>query len=388
MKIMEPWQEIPYTVKYAILPSNSIENKMCPTEDMIKEQNEENEFFIQLEKSILEGGIVNPVGIVAKENEVYITYGGSRLMIAQKHNMDIPCIIADFDNVFPKAKVITEEEVASYFKNPPTHFQLRTVKLYIHGCEDIHLKKEKPAKEQPIQQPLQENKIDIPECKNIQHATYNVVCVKWGPKYGPEYVNILQAMVKRNLSLPHRFICFTDDNTGLNPGIETFPLTETNLEGWWHKLTLFKSNLFGLEGRTLYLDLDVVIVDSIDCFFNNYDDRFVIIKDWNSRPNKIFWNSSVFVYDVGKLSFVWDTYTGDKCRRLGGGDQIWITKQIPDATNWPSTWCRSFKYECKEGVPEGCKIVIFHGQPNPPEALAGKILTYPAAPWIADYWKE
>ena len=47
----------------------------------------------------------------------------------------------------------------------------------------------------------------------------NIVCVKWGTKYGPEYVNVLRAMIKRNLSLPHRFICFTDNKTGLNADI-------------------------------------------------------------------------------------------------------------------------------------------------------------------------
>jgi len=376
MKIMEPFQEINYTVKYAVLPSNSIENTMHPSEELIKEQNNGEQFFIKLEKSVLESGIVNPIGIAAKKDKIYVTYGGSRLMIAQKHNLDVPCIIADFDNVFPEAKTIKEEEIPSYYKNPPTHFQLRAAKLYIHGCENIHLKE-----------------------KDIM---VNVVCVKWGSKYGPEYVNILQAMVKRHLSLPHRFICFTDDKTGLNPDVETFPLTETYLEGWWHKLTLFKSDLFGLTGRTLYMDLDVVIIDSIDCFFNDYDDRFVIIKDWNSNDRFTFWNSSVFSYDIGKLSFVWDNFSKERVKQFGGGDQIWISRQIPDATTWPKTWCRSFKYECidrapyrdatetrnKDGIPEGCKIVIFHGQPNPPEALTGKVLRYPAAPWIADHWKE
>lgn len=139
MKILKPFQEIPYTVKYAVLPSNTIENTMCPSEELIKEQNEEEEFFIKLEKSILEGGVVNPIGVAAKKDKIYVTYGGSRLMIAQKHNLDIPCVIADFDNVFPKAKLIKEEEIPSYYKNPPTHFQLRAAKLYIHGCENIHL---------------------------------------------------------------------------------------------------------------------------------------------------------------------------------------------------------------------------------------------------------
>ena len=219
----------------------------------------------------------------------------------------------------------------------------------------------------------------------------NVVCVKWGTKYGPEYVNILRAMVKRNLSLPHRFVCFTDDTKGLNADIETFPLDETHLEGWWNKVTLFKPELFDLEGRTLYLDLDVVIVDSIDCFFD-FNDEFVIIKEWNCRPPKVWWNSSVFLYDIGKLPFVWDNFNVKECDTIIeslAGDQMWITSQLPNAKNWPLDWCSSFKWNCaKHGTPRDCKIVVFHGQPNPPEAIAGEVQRYPAAPWIAAHWKE
>ncbi len=43
-----------------------------------------------------------------------------------------------------------------------------------------------------------------------------VVCVKWGTKYGPEYVNRLAAAVAKWTSAPHRFVCLTDDATGLN----------------------------------------------------------------------------------------------------------------------------------------------------------------------------
>ena len=35
---------------------------------------------------------------------------------------------------------------------------------------------------------------------------YSVLCMKWGDRYGSEYVNRLFAMVARNLTLPHRFI--------------------------------------------------------------------------------------------------------------------------------------------------------------------------------------
>ena len=55
-----------------------------------------------------------------------------------------------------------------------------------------------------------------------------VVCVKWGSKYGAEYVNRLAAGVQRNLTLKHRIVCFTDDREGIDEGIDiaTLPLVD------------------------------------------------------------------------------------------------------------------------------------------------------------------
>ena len=52
----------------------------------------------------------------------------------------------------------------------------------------------------------------------------NVLCIKWGNKFSAGYVNKLYSMVKRHLSLSHRFVCLTEDTTGLNSEIETKPL--------------------------------------------------------------------------------------------------------------------------------------------------------------------
>ena len=76
----------------------------------------------------------------------------------------------------------------------------------------------------------------------------NVICMKWGTKFSARYVNILAASVKRNLTGPYRFVCFTEDSTGLSEGIETRPLPEmTGLDGrperGWRKLTLFQERL-------------------------------------------------------------------------------------------------------------------------------------------------
>ena len=88
--------------------------------------------------------------------------------------------------------------------------------------------------------------------------------MKWGDKFGPEYVNRLYKMVEKNLTLEHRFICFTDNAEGLAEGIEVRPLPEMELdsalpERGWRKLTVFNEKLADLEGQALFLDLDIVI---------------------------------------------------------------------------------------------------------------------------------
>ena len=222
---------------------------------------------------------------------------------------------------------------------------------------------------------------------------YNVVCVKHGTKYSPDYVNKLRAMVKRNLTLPHRFICFTEDSTGLDPDIEVLPLPNEKIDGWWFKLFLFQNPLYDLTGKTLYLDLDVVIVDNIDCFLT-YSDNFCIIQDWNSRPerNRMFYNSSIFSFEIGKYPHVWNNFITEAEKHMKetrGGDQIWITNQIPKATIWPSNWCLSYKKDCQNGLPENSKIIIFHGRPNPHEAHEWQQIKkrrYPTE-WIGKYWR-
>ena len=75
--------------------------------------------------------------------------------------------------------------------------------------------------------------------------------MKWGDKYGPEYVNRLYNMTARNLTLPFKFICFTDNGAGLDKNIEVRPLPEMDLppdrERGWRKLSTFRDDI-GLSG--------------------------------------------------------------------------------------------------------------------------------------------
>ena len=69
---------------------------------------------------------------------------------------------------------------------------------------------------------------------------------------------------------------------------------------------------------------------------------------------------------------------------------------------WPDEWVPSFKYHCVPkfpynfvnipSIPLNAKIILFHGLPNPPDAIegrSGKWYRYiKPAPWIQDYWQE
>ena len=71
-----------------------------------------------------------------------------------------------------------------------------------------------------------------------------VLCMKWGTKYGPEYVNRLYGMVARHLKGPFQFVCLTDDARGVRNEVRCLPIPSLALppgipERGWTKLTTF-----------------------------------------------------------------------------------------------------------------------------------------------------
>lgn len=234
----------------------------------------------------------------------------------------------------------------------------------------------------------------------------NVLCMKWGTKYGPEYVNRLFHMVQRNLSLPFRFTCLTDDTTGLEAGIETLPIPEIEIPARhahspWRKLTLFSERLGDLRGKALFLDLDLIILQPIDDFFS-YSEKFSIIENWSQRGRGIG-NSSVYCFEIGGHPEVLAYYQQHSAGVLQrhSNEQIYLSRKIGDIDFWPPTWCRSFKYHAiprgpmryfkSPRIPEGCRILVFHGHPNPDAAMIGDYRGrwrkyFKPAPWIGSYW--
>jgi len=238
-------------------------------------------------------------------------------------------------------------------------------------------------------------------------APVNVICMKWGTKYGPEYVNRLYRGVTRHLSRPHRFVCFTDNAEGLEAEIEVRPLPGLGLppgpERGWLKLATFAPTLADLEGVTLFLDVDVIVTGSLDAFFEP-EGAFFIMRDFK-RPGSKVGNSSVYRFVVGAHPQVLAQFVADfeKAKREHRNEQEYLTDAMDRAgalAYWPADWAVSYKKRCiprfprslwqAPACPPQTRIVIFHGNPKPEEAMVGQGNKWYrpalAAPWIRDAW--
>lgn len=208
------------------------------------------------------------------------------------------------------------------------------------------------------------------------------VCLKAGNAFGPEYVNILHDMVARNLpaGYPGKFVCLTDDATGLDEGIETVPLP-ADLEKWWGKLYLFKRGLFPDGSRMVFMDLDTVILGNLSEILS-YRGQFATLHDFY-QPARL--GPAVMLWAAGGVaSAIWDKWEEQLRPRDPWGDLWWVNLIVKDGlhadvlqTLYPGSFC-SFKADCHPNPPHGVKVVCFHGKPRPHEAQVD---------WVREVWR-
>jgi hypothetical protein len=213
----------------------------------------------------------------------------------------------------------------------------------------------------------------------------NVICLKHGSKYNHVYVNKLYNMVSRHLTLEHSFICFTENSNGLNKKIEIRPLPDTNLSGWWYKPYFFKRNLFKNGKINFFIDLDMVLVSSINKLFEYEKDEFLGLQD----PSRVFnsnkkLGSAVMRWQNGSFSEIWDVLEKNlNLIKKYKGDQDYIWELCKEKIKfYPKKWILSYKWEVRNRSeltktlprkftsirspvidPETC-ILAFHGHPQ------------------------
>ena len=110
-----------------------------------------------------------------------------------------------------------------------------------------------------------------------------ILCVKWGDKYGNEYVEKLKEQVENNCSVPFNFYCLTDKPTqSYDIQLPTIWDAYENGKFWaYRKLYMFNERVADIKGdQFLYLDLDVIIQQDLKYFFEIDMDRPYIVKGW------------------------------------------------------------------------------------------------------------
>jgi hypothetical protein len=208
-----------------------------------------------------------------------------------------------------------------------------------------------------------------------------VACVlRSGGLYTAEWVAKLQRGVSRHLSLPHRFVALSD----VDVPCQRIPLA-TRWPGWWAKLELFTPGHF--TGPVLYMDLDTVVVGSLDAIAA-YPHRFTMAHEYY-RPDQVC--STAMAWDGAEDFGILSAFSVDQIARYTArhriGDQAFIEDHLR-ATGVPIATFRdlfgersiaSYKvHDCKRAPPADACVVAFHGKPKPHEITSG---------WVADTWR-
>ena len=143
------------------------------------------------------------------------------------------------------------------------------------------------------------------------------------------------------------------------------------------KIGLFK---LGVSTQTnLWLDLDVVITANLDAMVEQYSDsHLACAKNW-AQSGHGGCQSSVMIWKGGKgcqAEYIYRTFdpadvNWPPINQPGvlWGDQEHLTVLRDDGrlavTHFDPALVQSYKYHCREGLPEGAKVVVFHGDPKP-----------------------
>lgn len=234
----------------------------------------------------------------------------------------------------------------------------------------------------------------------------NCACVIHGDKYDWIYVERLYHMVRRYVSCDINFHVFTEVDREV-PGymikhvLDDWPGISGPRKSWWYKMQVFDPQR--IQGRVLYLDLDIIIVNDLDWVRDLSPKYFWAIRDWRYlwRPLYQGINSSVMFWDTERFSDIWRDFQsqdlGEIVQRYHG-DQDYVSAVLPMEQRqfFPEEYIKSWRWQIKDGgmdfrsrtyrAPHAgstldpmAKIVVFHGQPKPHEVTDPMIDRY----WIS-----
>jgi len=207
-------------------------------------------------------------------------------------------------------------------------------------------------------------------------TTHTLVCVlRSGGEYTPAHVRCLYQTVTRHWPIDGpalKFVALTDVRIDM-PGICEVPL-RADWPGWWAKLELCRPDLVG---SFLYCDLDTIVVRDPTTLWSVND--VTVLRDFYHRnlPTRqhLIGSGLMFMTDDARAA-VWTAWQRSPLRAMtlhrARGDQafletVWGTSPAKWQDVLPHAVC-SYKVDVRrqsDRVPDGARIVCFHGQPRP-----------------------
>jgi len=248
----------------------------------------------------------------------------------------------------------------------------------------------------------------------IDKDVLRVVCFKWKHingfklmsleiinEYTAEYVNKLFRGVERNLTIPHEFVCVTDDPEGVE--CRTIPMWNEyrELGGCYSRLKLFSPEMEDVLGkRFVMIDLDSVIVGNLDKLFSRKED-FIINKYLVRAPKyrEQWYNGSLIMMNAGSRCQVWDSFKGEESvkiinkkkeeGRIVGTDQAWISYTLgPNEalfTEEQGVYYAKRLLKKKE-LPENARIITFAGRRDPSSYVDNPYKYALNLDWVKKNW--
>jgi hypothetical protein len=198
-------------------------------------------------------------------------------------------------------------------------------------------------------------------------------------RYTAEHVNIWAAMLRRNITVPHRLVCVTDIPEGINDCVEVVPLPwfpRVDNPHWpehlgkpqcYRRLDMYRKGAEDTYGkRTLMLDLDVVIAQNIDDIVTYAGD----VMFMRSQSGDRMYNGSLQFVKAGKRAKVFDEFSVENAqkasKRYVGSDQAWLHDALGvyEPTIGDEHGVYFYRRRMKQ-VPENARVLFFPGAVKP-----------------------
>lgn len=217
-------------------------------------------------------------------------------------------------------------------------------------------------------------------CRSIM---FTITCImRSGGCYNWDYVRRLFNGVRNHTSEEFLFLPVSDITC---PWDWMWNELKYSWPGWWAKMELFRPGLFRTGERVLYFDLDTVIVGNIDKLLRIESDEFLMLKPLGG--NKRFGERASGIMSWvpnKKTAQMFDKFRKNYAPRVFNdpiGDQKYISllygmKNIGFIQDHISG-IYSYKWHCKESLPEDASVVCFHGIPRPHQVQDN---------WVKENW--